>query len=461
MALQELELLLQESEGYNIEYKQSFPSKLSELATELCAFANASGGILLVGINDKQQVLGVTLDNTQRSRIQGVINLIDPSISIKVSEQQVNGKVVLCFECPAGEQKPYAVSGSIYIRNGPNSERVTSTEQMRRIFQHSDSIYFDTATCSSFKYPEDFDSNFFKEYTIKAGITANIHEHSLLENLKLITSSKQLTNAAVLFFAKKVQAYIDHATLHCVLFKGSDKRFILDSKEITGNLVVQYEEALKYIVSKLNLRYEIESQEGGLREEILEIPETAFREALVNALCHRSYYEKGGGIMVEIYDDRVVISNPGGLVSTISPQEFGRKSFSRNPILFGLMQRIALVEKVGSGIKRIRDTIKDANLPEPLFEMGGFFTVTFYRPMAFEKWLQGWGAHLTTPLIKMLLAIHDQERITKPQLSDIIGQGKTSVDKNISKLRNLGLLTRQGSDKSGKWLIHQLPPPIG
>lgn len=71
MTLQELELLIQQSEGYNIEYKQSFPSKLSELATELCAFANASGGILLVGISDKQQVLGVTLDNTQRSRIQG------------------------------------------------------------------------------------------------------------------------------------------------------------------------------------------------------------------------------------------------------------------------------------------------------------------------------------------------------------------------------------------------------
>jgi ATP-dependent DNA helicase RecG len=133
---QELELLIQEKEGYTIEYKQAFPSKLSELATELCAFANASGGVLLVGVNDRQEVTGITLDNTQRSRIQGVINLIDPTVAIKVSEQQVNGKMILCFECPAGEQKPYAVSGSIYIRNGPNSERIISTEQMRRLFQY-------------------------------------------------------------------------------------------------------------------------------------------------------------------------------------------------------------------------------------------------------------------------------------------------------------------------------------
>ena len=59
----------------------------------------------------------------------------------------------------------------------------------------------------------------------------------------------------------------------------------------------------------------------------------------------------------------------------------------------------------------------------------------------------------------MLLAIRDEEKITKAQLSDIIGQGKTSVDNNINKLRNLGLLIREGSDKSGRWLINQLPPP--
>lgn len=79
--------------------------------------------------------------------------------------------------------------------------------------------------------------------------------------------------------------------------------------------------------------------------------------------------------------------------------------------------------------------------------------------MVFEKWLEGWGVHLTTPLTKIILAIHDEERITKIQLSNITGQGKSSVDRNINKLRNLGLLTREGSDKSGRWLINQLPPP--
>ena len=450
---------MQEGEGYNVEYKQSFASKLSELATELCAFANANGGVLLIGITDKQQVIGVTLDNAQRSRIQSVINLIDPALSIQVSEHTIKGKVILCFECPAGEQKPYAVSGVIYVRNGPNSEKITSIEQMRRFFQQSDSIFFDIAPCSSFNYPEDFNSTYFQEFTKMAGITANINECNLLENLRLVCSNKQLTNAAVLFFSKNVQRYIDHALVRCVVFKGIDKRYILDSKEITGALVSQYEESLKYLISKLNLRYEIENQHGGQREEKLEIPEIVFREALVNALCHRSYYEKGAAITVEIYDDRVEITNPGGLISSITQQEFGTKSFSRNPLIFGLMQRIALVEKVGSGIKRMRDAMRDANLIAPKFEMGGFFTVTFYRPMAFEKWLNSWHPQLTIPLIKMLKAINDEERITKPELANVIGQSKTSVDNNITRLKKLGLLTREGPDKSGRWVVHQLPLP--
>jgi ATP-dependent DNA helicase RecG len=330
---------------------------------------------------------------------------------------------------------------------------------MRRFFQHSDSIFFDTATCSSFNYPGDFNSTFFQEFASRSGITANISETNLLQNLRLVGSDNELTNAAVLFFAKDVQRYIDHAAIRCVLFKGIDKRYILDSKEIGGNLVMQYEESLKYLISKLNLRYEIENQQGGQRKEILEIPEIVFREALVNAICHRSYYEKGAVIMVEIYDDRVEISNPGGLISTITQEEFGTKSFSRNPLIFGLMQRIDLVEKVGSGIKRMRDAMKEANLIEPKFEMGGFFTVAFYRPMAFEKWLNGWTLRLKLPLIVMLRAIYDEGRITKPQLANVTGLSKTSVDNNISKLKKLGLLTRKGSDKLGRWVIHQLPPP--
>jgi ATP-dependent DNA helicase RecG len=142
---------------------------------------------------------------------------------------------------------------------------------------------------------------------------------------------------------------------------------------------------LDYLRDKLELRYIIDH--AGPRKEQLEIPEVALREAILNALAHRDYYEKGAVIMIEIYDDRVVISNPGPLVSAIPVEKFGKKSFSRNPLIFGLLTRQGLVEQIGSGISRMRKVMRDHGLPEPLFGLQGMFDITLYRSIDFDKWL--------------------------------------------------------------------------
>jgi ATP-dependent DNA helicase RecG len=82
MTLQELELLIKQGEGYNLEFKQSLPSKASDLAEEICAFANAAGGTLLIGVDDKGKIVGLSMDNTNRSRLQNVLNCIEPRIEV-------------------------------------------------------------------------------------------------------------------------------------------------------------------------------------------------------------------------------------------------------------------------------------------------------------------------------------------------------------------------------------------
>ncbi len=123
-----------------------------------------------------------------------------------------------------------------------------------------------------------------------------------------------------------------------------------------------------------------ESEGMGPRKEVWEIPLTVFKEAIINALSHRDYYEQGAITMVEVYDDRVEISNPGGLLIGVQ-KDFGKKSMTRNPLIFGLFTRMSLVEQVASGIPRMRKAMKEAGLPEPTFTTdGGFFTVEFKRP---------------------------------------------------------------------------------
>ena len=119
----------------------------------------------------------------------------------------------------------------------------------------------------------------------------------------------------------------------------------------------------------------------GPRKEIWEIPLTVFKEAIINALSHRDYYEQGAVTMIEVFDDRVEISNPGGLLLEVK-KDFGKRSMTRNPLIFGLFTRMNLVEQVASGIPRMREEMQEAGLPEPIFSTdGGFFTVEFKRPI--------------------------------------------------------------------------------
>ena len=185
MTSQQIESLIAQGEGYNIEFKQSIPSKASELAEEICAFANAAGGTLLIGIDDKGAVVGVSIDNVSRSRIQNILNAIEPHFPVSFSEVVLHNKTIFCIECESGSQKPYTVSGAIIIRNGPNSEKITSVQRMRDFFQQSDKIFFDEVECKSFIFNEHFDESYFSSFLKSSGISNSLDDNIILQNLKL------------------------------------------------------------------------------------------------------------------------------------------------------------------------------------------------------------------------------------------------------------------------------------
>ena len=452
MTREELESLIKQGEGYNLEFKQSIPSKASDLAEEICAFANAAGGTLLLGVADSGKLVGLSLDNAGRSRLQNILGCIEPRVEVKTTEIMVDGRTIVCLECNSGKEKPYTVSGSIILRNGPNSEKITSVNKMRDFFQLSDKVFFDEAPCRKFQFPEDFDREAFQYFLSASGLQNDLSQDILLKNLHLSDENGLLKNGAILLFAKDPQKFHEQAVTRCLLFKGTSKASILDDKTFSGNLLSQYNSALTYLRQKLNLNYIIKGR--GSREEVLEIPEEIFKEAVLNSLCHRDYYEKGAVTHVEIYDDRVEISNPGGLVHSISREDFGKRSLSRNSLVFGLFQRMRMVEKIGSGISRMREEMRKANLPAPVFNLEGVFTATFYRPVDFEKMVgTQWRPFINETQAAILRAMYANNKVSKRELVEHIKLSRTAIDNNIEKLKGLGILERIGSDRGGYWKI--------
>lgn len=457
----ELRSLIASGEGYNAEFKVRFPSKVKDLTEEICAFANAAGGTLLIGVDDRNNIQGVSFDNAKRSALQNSVDEISPSLHCDVYTVPIDGKEIIVIEVPSGEQKPYVLSGAIYVRQGPNTQKLTTVEEMRDFFQQADRIYFDEAPCKTMDVEKDIPKENIQQFRELAGLSSAISDEQIFSNLKLCTRDGFLKNGAVLFFAPNPEKFFEKAVIRCVAFEGTDKRYITDDKVMTGTLYRQFLQAMDWLKGKLDVRYDIEGVGSQPRKEIWEIPETVFKEAVINALAHRDYYEKGARITIELFEDRVEISNPGGLVSGIPKNEFGKRSLSRNPLIFGLFERIRMVEQIGSGIIRMRDLMAEAGLTPPEFSMEGIFTVIFRRPFDFSTWVENWVEKLTDNRVKILREVHANNRVTKKELEKIVGLSGSAIDNNIEVLRGLGLLEREGSDKGGNWRINYILPEGG
>lgn len=197
---------------------------------------------------------------------------------------EVDGKSVGVIEVPSGPNKPYVLSGAIYVRIGPNSQKLTTAEQMRDFFQQSGKIYFDESGCREFDVTTDVDFDLLKSFKNTAHLFENTPDDQIFRNLKLLTEEGLFKNGAVLFFGKQPELIFEKAIVRCVAFKGTDKRFIVDDKFFGGPLHTQYTKSIQWLKEKMNVSYDIEGQGAGPRKEIWEIPETVFKEAIINSL---------------------------------------------------------------------------------------------------------------------------------------------------------------------------------
>lgn len=454
----EIKSLISSGEGYNVEFKKSIPNKVKEITEEICAFSNAAGGTVLLGVDDNNLIQGVTFTNAKRSALQNSINEITPKLHCDIYTINIDDKKIVVIEVPSGVNKPYVLSGAIYVRQGPNSQKLTTVEEMRDFFQQADKIYFDEAPCNNINITQDITDKNISEFRELAGLTSNISNEQVFNNLKLITKEGLLKNGAALFFAQNPEQFFEKAVIRCIVFDGVDKRYIIDDKIMTGTLYQQFLKAMIWLKSKLNIRYDIEGAGSQPRKELWEIPETVFKEAIINALAHRDYYDKGARISVEVFNDRIEVSNPGGLISGIPKKEFGKRSLSRNPLVFGLFERIRMVEQVGSGISRMRDLMLENNLTPPEFNTKGIFTVTVRRPFNFNKWVDKWVDNLTDNRVNIIKAIHKNDKVSKRELVELIGLSATAIDNNLNTLKDRGLIERVGSTKGGHWKINYILP---
>ena len=440
---EELNFIIKQGEGFKTEFKES----LKNIDKDLVAFANAEGGKIFLGVSDSGDIKGLSINNRLKSQIQNMARNCDPQVRIYV--EKFEDLIIITVE--EGEDKPYKCSSGFYLRQGANTQKLSRDE----IFQFATKVsklFFDELPCEEFNFDRDFDYHKFESFLKMAKISDVFDAKHALVNLNLAKKCGKkyvINNTGALLFAKNLNEIYYHTLVTCVRFKGTDRSKILDRKNFNEDLIGNIESSLKFLLQYLPLRYEITSLR---RKEYYEIPEDAIREAVVNAIAHRDYFEKGANVQINIFDDRIEITNPGGLVAGLKIEDFGSKSISRNPLLQSILSKTEYVEKIGTGIRRIREALRNQGLKEPQFDFGEFFTITFLRTETPQKTTQKVVARLEQDILN---EIKKKPPITRNQIADNLKISPETVKEYLAKLKQKDLLRRVGPDKGGYWEVLQ------
>jgi len=370
---------IKNGESKILELKEKLPDNKS-IAKTVIAFANTSGGKIIVGINDKLNITGVDANSvySQKDKIASVIfDSCSPDILPEIYTINIGGKLLLAIEIFRGNLMPYFLKSEgkaegVYIRVGATN-RKASPQIIEELQRHKRYVSFDEEINYDITVREP-DMLPIKARFAKIGKTLNDEK---LRNLKLIKTDRGITyptNALLILLGK-----FPHCTVKCARFKGVTMETFIDKKEYRGNIFSVIENTQSFILNHINLSAKIE---GLYRTDSYEIPIVALREALINALIHRGYANFGRDVKVGVYDDIVNIVSPGALPNIVTVEDILRgRSEIRNKVIANVFKELGLIEQWGSGISRTMIACKKAGLKQPrIRERGDFVDVEFYRP---------------------------------------------------------------------------------
>lgn len=416
-------------ENRNLEYKEEITNTFLKTVS---AFSNYDGGMILFGVNDSGEAAGLD-DVTQKcldieNRINDSISP-QPDYTLSVIE---SGKVIALSVKP-GSNTPYMYKSKAYKRNDTATIEVDSHEMRRLILKGENKEYEELPSDN-----QNLDFNFLgRELKDKTGIET--FNTDVLKTLNLYSDSTGYNNAAAILSDQNRFPGIDIARF------GETINIFLKRRTF------EYQSILQSYYDSLDIYrdyYQYDEIDGTLRKTIETIPEEAFREAVANAIVHR-VWDINAQIRISMFDDRIEIVSPGGLPDGISEKEYleGRISVLRNPILANVFHRLDLIEKFGTGIKRIIQCYADSQ-SKPSFEIS-VNSIQVTLPLI-KKHLD-----LTADEMKVynLLSRNINRSISEILSSASLSFGKSKTTELLKKLEEKGIVAVEGKGRGTKYKI--------
>ena len=391
MNIEELERLIANDENVHLELKKT-TGELKDGMHTACAFLNGAGGWLVFGVAPKSlKILGQEVtDNTQREIAQALSGL-EPAVSVDIQYIDVPDRpgcqvIAMYFEAFVWGTAPYTYHGSPYYKVESTTKLMPRTMFEERLRANKPNYYaWERQTADGITIG-DMDEKLIRG-ALRLGVEKNrMPATALIEPLSDVLGKLELlndgvpNNAAAALFSTKLRGYTQ-MQLRLARFRGTNKIEFIDNQRVEGNFFQLLDAGMAFFLKHLNMSGKIV---GFRREENMEVPAEALREALTNSLCHRQMEKYNLTPSIAIYDDRIEIENPGVLPPQLDTETIKQShgSYPYNPIMAEVLYRTTFLESWGSGASRIMEACKAQNVPEPTWSInGGFICVTFVRPI--------------------------------------------------------------------------------
>jgi len=425
------------AESQNVEFKSEWRD---EYLKTLCAFVNTKGGDLIIGMDDKGNVIGVK--NAKRL-LEDIPNKVRNKLGIvpSVSQETEEGKDIIIIEVSPA-LIPVSCDGKYFQRSGSTTSELNGNELANFLLLKYGKTWDSLESEASFNDIDIYAINFFKELAKERilSISDGDSVEKILYNLRLSTKDKKITRAGILLFGRNPQEFYISAKTRVGRFKDSN---ILDTVISEGNLFNQVEKAVEAIKKHLNVRFEIKEL---ARQDVWDYPLDAIREALINSVIHKDY-SSAAEIQVKIYDDRIWFWNPGSLPEQLNIEDLKKEhsSYPKNPLIANAFYLAGLIEHWGSGTKRIIDLFSEQNLREPEFkeEQGGI-GVWFYKNTDIYGKENLIKLGLNERQYKALLYIKENGNITNSEYMNLANVSRQTATRDLDLLVKLNILEKKG-----------------
>lgn len=283
---------------------------------------------------------------------------------------------------------------------------------------------------------------------------------NILKVLKKYRGEIKPTNTGLLFFGKDPSKFILQNEIRIARFKGITRLEMLDSQEIKGPIYKMLDNVESFYRRNTRVANKIVEFK---RIDIPEYPYEAIREALINAIAHRDYERTGGPIMFSIFDDRIEISNPGGLVSGLTINDIEGKHETRNKKICEIFSETKDMERFGTGITKMKELMSNYGLKEPEFlEERDNFIVKFYGPgddildlvssIPEERAVDLKDLGLKDIQIQALtLMVNEREEFTNESYSKLFNVHRNTATRHLKRLVELELIEKTGKGRYTKY----------